>query len=322
MGRKKIIPLLTLLLTLVLVAAAIGTAYFAWKADRADEDRRAELELAYQQESRALFSERTRLEGELETAKRTSPADDLNLGSLIILFTEPNAGIITDAAPLMRENGYTGIIAVSPTYFPGDRNCLTVAETQTLLNEGWQLALIATVGGDMEALQQRLREAGLPTATCAYITQTGDNTDWEKELEGLGLTALIMRALPAEPHSDLLLIEARGSNETGSSTKLAACVEQSTILALTVGFRSSYEMYTDNNFTNMLNVILKYQANEQLAVVDIPTAQSRYDLRQEQVDANAAALAQQITDLTAALEANQSEIDAVNQKYGDLLSVP
>ena len=314
MGRK-----IVTVLTVLLMVAAAAIAGLAWKKDRDEKARQAELELAYQQETRVLFSERTRLENELSAAANTLPEAGLDLGSVIILFTEPHADIFLSAAPRMRENSYVGIISVSDTYFPGERNCLTVEETQTLLGEGWELALTATVGADMQALQQRLRDAGLPAATCAYITQTGDTTDWETELEDLDLTALIMRALPAEPHSDLLLIEARGSNETGSSTKLATCVEQSATLALTVGFRSSYEMYTDNNFTNMLGVIQKYIDSEQLAVVDLPTAQSRYQLRQQRTEANAAALAQRIADLTAALDANWQEIEAVNQKYAGLM---
>ena len=307
---------------LLLVVAAGAIFWQVRENEQLEAQQRQKITLAYEQESRQLYNERGQLEDELAAVNAMDPEAGLNLGSLIIMFAEPDAHIMTDVLPKMNEYGYKGMIAVSNSYFPGDEGCLTAADMQSLVSAGWELALSVTDGDDLLVLLQRVQSLGLTTTGYVYIADGTAAVDWQTRLSALGLKTLVYRDAVPEKTGDLWLIEAKGSNDTGSSAKLTACAESSICLIMTVGFQNSYEMYTEKNFNNMLAAIHKFEDAGQLVVANSQTARARLQARQEAVAANEATIRQRQEELNAALDVNMQQIEAVNQKYSNLMRNP
>lgn len=310
--RKKIS--LALVVVLAVVAAA-GLGYL-WKSERDASARRQALTLAYERDIRVLFDERAGLEAQVAELDAHPPEEDVMLGSLIILFMEPDARIMAGPAEEMAERGMVGMIAVSAEMFPGDEGCLTVAEAQSLIARHWEIVLSLEEPGEAAALTARLRESGLPQPMMACIPEETD-ADWEAELSGLNLIALIQRGEQPEESEGLWRVEAKGSYETGSATKLAEVAGKSLCVAFTVGYRNSYEMYAATNFGNMLTTAAGYAEAGQLLVATARESQARWEARQRIVAEKRAEQQAQRDELNALLADVAQRINARNLEYSD-----
>lgn len=81
-----------------------------------------------EEELRPLYVEKNRMERELEQLADEYELRISGTGTVGILFTDLDERIYTELYPVMKEYGYTGIIAVSGSYLPGGEGCLSVEQ--------------------------------------------------------------------------------------------------------------------------------------------------------------------------------------------------
>ena len=291
--------------------------FLIWEDKRQDAQYEAKAQ-EYEQELRPYRSEQSRLEYELEELEYTVAHSGDNMGSVIVLFSAPDARIMTDCLPKMKEYGYPGVVAVSDEFFPGGDGCLTVEDVKLLIKEGWELCLTVTPESDPAALSARIEQSGLPKAVCAYFPQSYSYAEWKDRLVPLNLIAVIERYLPQDNGEDLWNVKAYGSNESKGAELLRDNTSTLECAALTVGYQNRYELYAENNFNGMLATLKRNADDGKLAVANVTAARERSLLREAVIAAAEENTGKQREELNAALKTVQEQINAINKKYGSM----
>lgn len=302
-------------ITLLIVAASAAGMWYMRKNERQAATQQWAMAQAYEGEIRSLYNKRSGVEAQLAELDEAVSGAGLDLGTVMVMFAEPDARIVTEIAPAMKEYNYTGIIAVSDDSFPGDEGCMSAEDLQSLIRRGWELCITVTKETKPAALIQRMQESDLPLPVFAYFPTNDYGDSWRDALESLNLTAVIQRKAPDEEDEETWQIEAIGSYESRSVDALAESAAESKYLVLTVGYKNIYEMYTESNFRGMLATLQGYVSGGELAVANSKMAQQRYLERQDAIKLLEEDVQEQRNALNAELEDIQKQIGAVNDRY-------
>lgn len=310
---KKIIPLVTIVL-------AIGLFAFVGIVQKQENKKENRQELVYEQ-SRPLSVKKEELEQELETLQRTYEKSVSPRASVQVLFTDLDEQVYTMCYPIMKEYEYTGILTVSVTQLPGEKDCMTKEQFQELTAAGWKVCVIWQTEGNAKKwwpnLQNKLTVLGIEASTTMYFPTGTYQSEMDEILLELGFHSAVLGKTDEE--TPLQVQDEEGVWHAGAVGMMSAkpklwlqeAVAQDANLAYLVGFRQEQELYNEKSFRAMLNCFEEYRAKDELLVTDVEDAREGFRARNLGVDTETE---KQYQEQKAALEAELADVRAKLQE--------
>lgn len=279
------------------------------RENEAEREELRKISKEYEETIRPLWNEKERLEREIAEQEKVV-AEEAPPSPVILLCTQPSGKILSDVYPIADQYGYSAGIVISENAFPGDTGCLTESDVVYLLDQGWELCLGANADTDLAALHQRVAEAGLPSPVAVYYPANDATKAQEEQALALGIETLIRYGKnTAEGNTEgLWYLSAYGSSENDAKSVFQTMVRNALPLALTVGYSSSREQFSSENYSNMLRTVSSYERTGDVEVLSIHGACSAHFGEQS------GAFSEPETEAQRHLRELKEELDAVNEK--------
>ena len=304
---RKILPIVTIVL-------AVGLFAFIWGVQKQENKKAVEHEKIYEQR-RPLAVKEEQLEQKLEELENTYEKSKSPNAVTQIIFTEMDEQVYSLCYPIMQEYEYIGILALSPTEFPGEEGCMTVEQFQELVDAGWKIC-ITWQSDDRENnwlvnLKNKMTVLGIEQGQTLYFPQGTYHADVDETIQELGFSIAIISK--AEEEAPLQLQYEEGVWHVGAvglmSSKprlwLREAVAQDANVAFLVGFQLETELYNERSFRSMLNCFDEYEATEELVITDVDAAKEYYHTRSAGISPE---LESQYQQEKAALEAELADV--------------
>ena len=172
-------------LTIVL---SIFMAGMLWKVHEKEETHNR-LFQQIEIETRSLRLELYQAELELANQRKKFERQKKGNSTINFLFTDAGESVYTEAAPLMEEYGFCGIIVLSEQELPGRSGYLTIRQFQELLDEGWSWCIgvqedEAQPKASCQRVAQWAKSNGIQAAEGVYFpdgTWTESCDEWMKD---------------------------------------------------------------------------------------------------------------------------------------------
>jgi len=308
--------------TILKIAAAIAAAVillivglWVYRSRMTEAERIAQAALDYNDEMTQLRIKKSELERQIETLQKAQDAELGNLGTAVVLCTEPDE-TAQKAIAQMDAYGYVGVLAVSDQSFPGDPGCMTVQEVNALTDRGWELCLSADRETDINALYDRTAEAGLAAPTALYLPDEAGTDAQLAAAAALGISTVVRHSSVQEAsvqedttQNALWSVSAMGSYETYVKDRFLTAVQKSDCIVLTVGDRREREQYLRENFDAMLKVMQEQVSKATVEVGGLQRAQERRSCYIEQKSTGSE---------SEEIAARQAELEAINVKIREI----
>lgn len=248
-------------------------------------DSKAEKERAadFQQMKEAvtpLEEKKAQLEKEIEELDASYQKDSGGSATLALVFTELQEELYTDVYPLLKDKGYTGMLALSTEQYPGKKGCISLKQFQELLKEGWTYCIqwedkaVTTRWREQSGL---LEENGLDSPEIVYFPNGTYKEALDEYLLKNDYRIIVHHG---EEERSLILAQEEegiwhpgcmGWNDSGASNMLQTAVVQKGNLVFTVSFGQS-DKFERNSFKNMLGKIDGYCSEASLKVQGLSEA--------------------------------------------------
>ena len=257
----------------------------------------------YEQMMRELEVRRSSLECDIEALEDELSGAEYGLGTAVILATEPDARLKDTVVKDLEALGFKGAIGVSEDHFPGKKGMLTVKEVKELAADGWEIVAVASKKDVLWKLVKKMETAGLPKPK-AFYCYDGSYPDSAKSLI-LKYGGNVVQRTDIEytdaAHGKLWRIKAMGSAESGAKKALESSVDSSSCMVLTVGFTEARDMYTESNFSAMMNALTEYTEAGYLKVTNFTKARKQSEMKEELLAEKRADIEEQKAELSAEL---------------------
>lgn len=277
--------LIMILVALLVAGVALTFGISETKRQRENRQEKSENADAYNEQIRDLWQEKRSLERDIQELEQATATAGDNLGSVALLFAEPDPRLETDVFPLMAQHGYTGVIALSADDFAEDAQRLSNERLRELQNEGWELCLSLTASDDLAALCNAVKQTDLDMPKTLYLPETLLTEAQSTIAQAEGIVTVVQHSgtVSGEICYGLPCIMATGSRESLLSEEkkglskqlLAETAATSGGLVLTIGYRRVRDTFDENNVSAMLRSIDRYVKLGKLAVSDCVGTQAR-----------------------------------------------
>ncbi|MBR3290035.1 MAG: hypothetical protein IKI63_04575 [Clostridia bacterium] len=306
---------------IVLVVALI-VAFFVIHRQREAEQNVQRQQAAWECEQALapLRQQRDELLNQIEDLNTRLRGGDLFLGSVMMLFVQPNDDILTDTLPTLQKEEYPCIVCCEPGSFPGDKNCISVEQARELVDLGWEFGLSLVPEDDVAALCEEMTDLGLPSPTVAYYPLANFNADdpeQEQNLLAQGITTVLQYNFVPEDNDahQLQYIAAYGFRERNCKSVLAGTVANSNALAFTIGYNNAYERYEKRPFLSMTSLFFEYAEENHLMVTTTDVALARRAQFNAVVDERKEPLTAERDECARELAEIEDEITRVYDEY-------
>lgn len=307
---KRLISLLVYLLIALLI---IGTGYLMFTHQQGIQQENHAM-AALEEARRPLLAKQLELTTQIaqleQQQMKLSPAQ---MG-ILILFTEPDQRIMTEALPMMERFQFVGTIAVSDTFFPGEEGMLTVNELQQLITLGWDICVTADQHSDAAALSARLTNAGFAAPEAAYFPNGDCTLSNEAALAQLGVKTILQygASSPCDGSAAaLFFIPVYGTMDEASGEGFDYAYANKTKVAFSEGWQQAREAFTQSDFRDNLELFSDYVRLNHAVLTNIDTAYTQHTEAEAFRQAHQESWQQQHDDLT-------QQLQGVEQKLLDL----
>ncbi len=254
--NKKALRNWSIILALLLVAAFAVVIYMDYQEQEKIRLRYEQMNqelLPIQEEIHTLRSELAALDAKYKDEKK-------DYTTIQIVFSAPISDIYTSAYPFMEEYDFVGVVAISPTYFPGMEGCISVNEAKVLEEAGWQFCMRYD-GSSFEELQAMAVEAGIKLQNAVYFT----NGAYDSHLDIVGWADYVIhhgegnRPLITSNKEDKWYLGAVAWFTMGVSDILSEAVSGGANIVYTIGPDGAEETYESSQFKKMMQKLTKYE---------------------------------------------------------------
>lgn len=167
----------------------IGTDENSW------DDPQTNEVIPFSEASGHLVMQKSTLLKQRDQLQKEYIARIQGMGTVTLLFTQPDAVFMDIVVPMMTENDLVGMVAFDLNVYPGMPGCITMEEWQQLERAGWEVCLkwdgVTLLPQWLESMNQKLSSLGLPSSLTVYVPQDLFTTELLSQARHLNLKALI-----------------------------------------------------------------------------------------------------------------------------------
>ena len=316
MKKKYILAGIILLMGLALLFATVGQKF--------SEKRREEVYQAMNEELLPLRVEKNRLTQRLDKLESSYGKLLQGMGTAEILFTDLDERIYEEIYPRMEEYGFTGLLAVSGTYYPGGDGCLERKQFEELLKAGWEWCVCWQRGDsieDIEKVRERMSDFETGFSSALYFERNLYTKDYDESLSALGYRTVIHHGegglpLVTDDAEDRIWHPgAVGLQGQQPRFKLEDTVNLAGNIVFTVGFHEQEEMYRERTFLSMLEYLKDYVDRKDLMVLDMQQAREYFAQLAGGRESFSKLLEEQQQNLNEDIEEIEKEMDKIQMAY-------
>lgn len=202
-SRKWISRLFTAVLSVILVAA-LGVIL---ATDMLDEYSQPEPKEDVYDPSSALVMQKSNLIKQQDQVKQEYLKRIRGMGTVTILFTQPDAVFMELVVPMMEQNEIVGVVAFGPDRYPGQEGCISIEEWRSLEEGGWETCLMwdgsARISEWVPEMNKRLVEVGMEPSFSVYVPENLFEEELLVEARRMNLKALVHQSKELEEHNDI-----------------------------------------------------------------------------------------------------------------------
>lgn len=316
---KKILVAIILILT-------GGLAFFLWQENEKEQEIIVQYEKQYE-ESLELNVQKRDIQQKIEDLEQDYKKNIQSTGTVQVLFTEMSSYVYELCYPIMESYGFTGILALSPTQFPGAEGCMSLEQFSDLIESGWTTCIAWQQGETVEAwlpsLLESLQQIEIEQGQTVYFPKNTYDRDLDESLRKYGFSIVVHHGekgeilIPTEATEDIWRIGAVGLMGDRPKRRLNEALKVQGNIVFTVGFRLEEELYNERSFTSMLDYFEVYQNEKQLLVSNFIEAREHYVARKDipETDESSKYLQEKAT-LEAELQAIEERLQELDALYG------
>lgn len=275
-------------LILAALAVAGGILYSSYQVS---------VRQAYLAEYHAVVEELDVERGLVEDAYNRLREDRIQLrscGKAALLFEDPKTALYTEVFPLVRSYGFTGIVAISPTQYPGAEGCITPSEFQALSDAGWETCAWWD-GNDpqtsFDALQAIFRRLGMTMPSVICVEEYAYTPNLDAVLADAGFTAVIHHGETLDLFDSLedpLLAHLGAAcwNNPLALNLLEDVMSKRETLAISADFSTDFGWFDGELYPNMCSFLQQNEDNLQVTdladvLVTVAETEAYFQAREE-----------------------------------------
>lgn len=266
---------LSKLIVLALVGALCFMFYYTYQQNQKESSLSEKIE-QYNKILRQIREEKAKLENESKYLYENLYLPDM--GSTLILLSDTKVEQLDDAISIMDDYDYHGLIALSLNCLPEDNieGYLTSQDIDELVSKGYEL-VIRLNNEDINKTYQSFIDKGYDIKGFYFenVSVGKAKIDTIRKIDPN--LAIIGQFEDNVNYSDMLLINAYGSKQSGVKTAYEDSIGVSKTMALAVGYENSKNQYTYDNFIAMVKLINSHIYADETDLCNITEAKQRYD---------------------------------------------
>lgn len=208
-----------------------------------------------------LRVERQKLETEQKAIIKEQTQEKLGKGVATFVFTELSPQIYEDAYLEMQKHGYTGVLALSDTQFPGKENCLSLEQFHELIDAGWSVCIQWDAFGELDEylslMRQEFTSMGEELPDIIYFTPDRYQDKYDEALKQAGFTIVVHHGeghyslITRSDETSLWHVAAVSWNRSGIKGFLDKVARYGGAMSMNVDFGDRRSGYKKDIFKNM-----------------------------------------------------------------------
>lgn len=263
-------------LMLAILFAAV-TAWFFWEENR-EEQKKQEQYRQMELEAQPLHVKKQEIQQKLWRLETDYSRQMSPMGTAVILFTSPDEAVYAECYPVMREHGYSGVVALSASRFPGEEGCMSQEQLAELLQVGWNYCVVWD--SPLELTAERFQSAGMELGEAVYFPDGSYDIQHDDELQKMGFSVAVHHG---EESGEILTLEteegiwhpgAVGLRGDRAKYWLREAVSQKGNIVFAIGFEVQEELYDERKFLNMIENLDHYRSENSILVTNFSGARS------------------------------------------------
>ena len=208
------------------------------------------------------------------------------MGTTQVVFPEVSPQVYELCYPIMEKYSFTGILALSPTQFPGATGCMSKAQFAELMEAGWSICIGWQEGKELDewmpSFGEKLEELGVEQGEAIYFPVNVYQRDMDETLQKYGFSIVVHHGengetlIPTSISEGIWRLGAVGLMGEKPKRRLNEALEAQGNIIFTVGFTLEEELYNERSFTSMLEYFDVYRGDKQLLVGSFKTVKDHY----------------------------------------------
>lgn len=217
--------------------------------------------------------EKKKLEIELAELEKNHHRETVGMSRLIFCFRDTDSIFIEDILPILNEKNIPGVMCISEKNMPGKTSLISIDAYNSLIENGWQSAVVLypdkSISGWYEEIKLIFENSGIQIPSVVIVNEEDFSTPLAHELYSFGFVDIIIKAAkPDVFRMDILdgarLTDAIGWYTYGAADIIDLFASNVGDAVFIIGGKEPDEVYVEDQFTSMLNTIMKAIEKEQL----------------------------------------------------------
>ncbi len=278
MSYKKWLFLRILILSLVVILIASGITFFAVRDAKlkreSDEKAKRIAEIL-----EPLKNERKDIQSDMDSIITEFKTGKYSAGTVMFLVTDTDARLYTEIYRLLLQSTHPGIIVVGEDY--QSENDITKEELRTLENANWDIFMKGDKNTDFDKLKKSIQAMNLKDPKGIYFEKGAYDPSLDEIVKELGIETIISYDSVIQIEGIKYSYKAYGYKENDFDEFLGESIDNSDTIAITVGYKNSYELYDNSDFSRVLNRVDGNISYELIGAGNTNYANARYDTLNE-----------------------------------------
>lgn len=270
---------------IIILIMGAGLVFFLWAENRKEQVLEKQYEQRYE-ESLDLNVQKRQLQQKIEDLGNEYKKSIRYVGTTQVLFPEVDSRVYEQCFPIMESYNFTGILALSPTQFPGTDGCMSLDQFSELIEAGWGICIAWQPGQTLDtwlpAFRESLTEIGVEQGETMYFPVNVYSRDMDESLQEYGFSIVVHHGengetlIPTEISEGIWRLGAVGLMGEKPKRRLNEALEGQGNIIFTVGFQAEEELYNERSFTSMLEYFDGHRQEGHLMVGDFQTIKEHY----------------------------------------------
>lgn len=205
------------------------------------------------------------------------------MGTVTLLFTQPDAVFMDIVVPMLTESGLVGMVAFDLECYPGMENCITLEQWRQLEQAGWEVCLRwdgkTMLPQWMDNMNRILSSLGMTSSLTVYVPEGLFTTQLLSQARQLNLKALIHHGEDTGTKyeyiiqtNDVWLPQVTAWHLENTSEEVLTTVSAGGSMVLEVYNEIIWEGGYRRLFQSMLEKLLAWQKEDTLRVATVSEA--------------------------------------------------
>ena len=304
----------------VAVICVLGGLGFFGLKEYQKQQRTEEENARQEKELRPLRMEKYDLRDQLQELEKNYNLKLQGVGTASMLFTRPDVRVYTEVWPVMKEYGFTGVVAVSGTGMPGMEGCMSIEQLKELQGAGWEVCISWSGEESFDdwygSVAGQLMQAGIAYTPVMYFPAGSYSAACEEVIAPAGFSIAIHHGEAGE-----IIVDADsegvwhpgavGLQGNAPKTQLESAVQKKGNIIYTIGYELPDEMYNEQMFRSMLKYFQSYHANKGFQVMGVTGAREYRSQLATGMEGLKAEYEQQKAELEARIEKLEQKIQEI-----------